>query len=86
VTILELSANGGGSGIVKNTTLLDGDDSWEEFFQYRELEMKVHELETEVADLRDKLSEMIHMFNNVQFISSSDGFATYIPRNRRGSE
>jgi len=58
-------------------------EGWEEFFQYRELEMKVSSLEEKIKDLEFSMAEILRTIESSQFIGVSDSFATYVPRNRR---
>lgn len=67
----------------KHTAVDDGGDGWEEFFQYRELEMRVSKLEEILEVQKNAIGELTDIINSSQFIGTSDTFATYVPRNRR---
>lgn len=86
VTELELSDMGSGGDVIVSTVIMDDDPEWDQFFQYQKAVMKIYELEEELADLRVKYEDLFVMLNSMTIITPDNGFATYIPRNRRGSE
>lgn len=87
MTQLELFGDGGSDTIVKTAIGADDGPDWEQFFQYQQAVMKIYELEEELADLQEKYSELFTMITSMAIIDSGAlGFATYVPRNRRGSE